>query len=136
MLLAPVIFSTVSSAGVGSSMPTWRSRLVHGLELVLTAEHQGVEVVEGPAQALDVAMIPGWGQQEPQHRQVERHGVDGEFLDIELASPVAIPRPFQCRDRGLRGPHSDQKFEPGRRDLLGSSLEVLARLANCMRRPG
>ena len=83
---------------------------VDGLELVLAAEHQGVEVIERASQALDVAVVSGWGQQEPQHGEVERHGVDGEFLDVELSSPVSIPGPFQCGDGGLRGSSTEKSL--------------------------
>src|SRR5581483_2801985 len=72
------------------------------VEVSVAAEEEPDEVEDAAFGAGELVLLgAGWGEEEPDDREVEGEGEGDELLGVELPAPVAFDGPLDGRDAGF-----------------------------------
>jgi hypothetical protein len=95
--------------------------VVDGLELVFAPEQHAVELAHEVGGVVQRAVVAGWGEEEPDQRQVEGQGEGEDLLRVELPAAVAPVGAFDGGDAGLGETLAEEPLQSLRGLLLGQA---------------
>jgi hypothetical protein len=74
--------------------PDLAESFVDGFELAFSAKDDAVELADDVGRVAKLAVVSGWGEEEPDEWQIECQGEREDFLGVELTASIPLVGPF------------------------------------------